>query len=75
MSSDIRYAVITLFILHRGGDNCQRVGELMLDLACRTVCGTVCVPLSRGVWGHAPPGKFCISGPLRLALMQSGSIS
>ena len=51
-------------------------GGLMLELACRTVCGTLCVPLSRGVWGHAaPPGKFSISGPRRLALMQSGSIS
>ena len=43
-------------------------GGLMLDLACRTVCGTLRVPLSRGV-------KFSISGPLRLVLMQSGSIS
>ena len=47
-------------IIIRGGDSCQKVGGLMLDLACRTVCGTRSVPLSRGVWGHAPPGKFCI---------------
>ena len=55
-------------ILSWGGG--KQDGSRMIVACEMHACLNVCVP-TRGVWGHAPPGKFRIFIPLRLLLTQS----